>query len=66
MKKERGELMDILPKKLYNLNLSILTIQQIKTLAKIYNCDDEWIIECLIDAFYKDESERQEPEKERE
>jgi hypothetical protein len=56
--------MDILPKKSCSLNLSVLTIQQIKTLAKIYNCDDEWIIECLINEFYKDEAKRQETAKE--
>ena len=56
--------MDILPKKLCSLNLSVLTIQQIKTLAKIYNCNDEWIIECLINEFYKDEAQRQETYKE--
>ena len=51
--------MDILPKKLHTYNLTIFTIQKIKTLAKIYNCDDEWIIECLINEFYKDEAKRQ-------
>ena len=52
--------MDILPKKEYTYNLTILTIQRIKTLAKIYNCNDEWIIECLINEFYIDERKRQE------
>ena len=52
--------MDIIPKKQYSYNLTVLTIQRIKELAKIYNCNDEWVIECLINEFYKDEKKRQE------
>ena len=52
--------MDIIPKKPYTVNLTVLTIQRIKELTKIYNCNDEWVIECLINEFYKDEKMRQE------
>jgi len=52
--------MDIIPKKPYSFNLTTITVQRIKELAKIYNCNDEWVIECLINEFYKDEKKRQE------
>jgi len=54
------EYADIIPRKLHTFNLSVFTIIQIKTLAKIYNCSEEKLIECLIDEFYMDEKERQE------
>jgi len=56
----KGGLMEIIPKKSYPMNLTVLTIQRIKELAKIYNCNDEWVVECLINEFYKNEKERQE------
>jgi len=48
-----------LPKNIYPLKLSETTIMQIKTLAKIYNSSEEWIVECLVNEFYKDEAKRQ-------
>ena len=52
--------MDVIPKKPYSYNLTVVTVQRIKELATIYNCNEEWVIECLINEFYKDEKKRQE------
>jgi len=51
--------MERLPKKICSFNLSAFTIIQIKTLSKIYNCSEEWVIECLVNEFYMDEKKRQ-------
>jgi hypothetical protein len=54
-----------LEKKIDWPKLSKITIMQIKTLAEIYNSSEEWIVECLVNEFYKDEVKRQKSIKER-